>query len=346
MGINRILVVNVNWIGDVIFSLPIFKALKRNYPESEIACLAVPRVKKILEASHWVDEIIVYDEKGKHRNPLAKLRLIRELRRKKFQIAFLLHRSWTRALLVFLAGIPERIGYDTKGRGLFLTHRVKSLSVHGHRSDYYLNVLESYGIKVEDRGCELNVLPEPKTQLDQLLHRYDVKREDILIVINPGGNWNLKRWPKENFALLINRLSNEVKAKIIISGADKDYEFALEIAQRSQVNPIVLAGQTDLLQLVTLMKRANLVISADTGPLHLASSVGTDIIGLFGPTKPEMTGPRGKGRIKILHHDVGCNREPCYFLTCPDNICMQSVTVEDVMEAVHQMVQEKFSVVM
>ena len=342
MEMKRILVVNVNWLGDVIFSLPIFKALKQAYPGVKISCLALPRVKEILESSPWLDEVIVYDEKGVHRNPFLKLRLIGELRRKKFQIAFLLHRSWTRALLVFLAGIPQRVGYNTKGRGLFLTHKVIPLSNAQHRSDYYLNVLESYGIKVEDRVCELVVRTDAQKQVDQLLQRHGVIPGDFLIVVNPGGNWHLKRWPKENFALLINHLSNELKVKVIISGAEKDRELALEIARLSQVHPVVLAGQTQLLHLLALMKRANLVISADTGPLHLSNSVGTEAIGLFGPTKPEITGPRGEGKIKILHHDVGCNREACYFLACPDNVCMQAVTVDEVIDAVHQMVREKF----
>ena len=111
-SMNRILVVNVNWLGDVIFSSPIFKALKSAYPEAKISCLAVPRVKEILESIPEIDEIIIYDEKGKHGNPFAKFSLIAKLHREKFDIAFVLHRSWTRALLVFLAGIPQRVGYD------------------------------------------------------------------------------------------------------------------------------------------------------------------------------------------------------------------------------------------
>src|SRR5262245_11739670 len=116
---KKVLVVNVNWLGDVIFSAPVFQALKAAYPQSQVSCLAVPRVRAILESIPGIDEIIVYDEEGAHRNPLAKLRLIRELSAKHFDAAFLLHRSLTRALLVFLAGIPQRIGYATKGRGPF-----------------------------------------------------------------------------------------------------------------------------------------------------------------------------------------------------------------------------------
>src|SRR3989338_10510672 len=106
---NNILVVNVNWVGDVIFSLPIFTALKKAYPNAKVSCLAVPRVKEALEGSSSIDEIIVYEEEGAHRTPFGKLKFIGELRRRKFDAAFLLHRSLTRALIVFLAGIPKRV---------------------------------------------------------------------------------------------------------------------------------------------------------------------------------------------------------------------------------------------
>src|SRR5262245_47517489 len=134
---QNILVVNVNWLGDVIFSSPVFKAIKENYPKAHVACLAVPRVKEILESIPGIDEIIIYDEKGVHRNPLAKLSLINSLRRRNFDIAFLLHGSLTRALIVYLAKIPQRVGYATKGRGRFLTHQVEPLSNEPHRCDYY-----------------------------------------------------------------------------------------------------------------------------------------------------------------------------------------------------------------
>src|SRR4051812_6816771 len=116
---KRILVVNVNWLGDVIFSSPVFKAIKENYPQAHVACLAVPRVHEILESISGIDEIITYDERGRHRNPLAKIDLILDLKRRQFDTAFLLHGSLTRALLVYLAGIPQRVGYGTKSRGQF-----------------------------------------------------------------------------------------------------------------------------------------------------------------------------------------------------------------------------------
>jgi len=333
---NNILIVNVNWLGDVIFSSPLFKALKEACPQAKISCLAVPRVKDVLECVPFIDEIIIYDEKGKHRNPVAKLQLIGELRKKNFDAAFLLHRSLTRALLVFFAGILQRIGYDEKGRGRFLTHKVEPITGQVHRSDHYLNVVESFGITVNDRTTKLTVSLEAEKEIKEILEEKGVPEEDNLIVINPGGNWDLKQWPLENFTVLIDRLMEEFNSRVLISGAAKDVALANKIIASLKSKPVILAGETNLKQAMALMKQANLVISADSGPLHIANSVGTDVIGIFGPTRPEITGPRGSGRIFILQHDVECNRQACYNLDCADNICMQAVTVEEVCNVVRQ----------
>lgn len=334
---KNILVVNVNWLGDVIFSSPVFKALKAAYPQSRISCLAAPRVREVLESIPGVDEIIVYDEQGAHRNPFAKLRLIRELSEKHFDAAFLLHRSLTRALFVFLAGIPRRIGYATKGRGRFLTRAIKAPDERKmHRSDYYLNVVESFGVTVTDRASVLTVDIAVETQIRDLLERHGIGEKDFLVIVHPGGNWELKRWPARHFALLVEELMKDEKIKVIISGSDQDVALVETIVSGLRRKPLVLTGKINLKQLMALMKRADCVVSADSGPLHIASSVGSSVVGIFGPTRPEVTGPRGRGRCVILQCDVGCNRRPCYYLECPDNTCMQAVNVNKVIDAIRQ----------
>lgn len=334
---KKILVVNVNWMGDVIFSSPVFKALKAAYPRSWISCLAAPRVREILESIPGIDEIIVYDEQGAHRNPLAKMRLIQELSRKHFDAAFLLHRSLTRALFTFFAGIPRRIGYDAKGRGRFLTRAIKAPDEQTtHRLDYYLNVVESFGVAVADRASSLAVNAASEKEIYDMLKRHDIGEKDFLVAVHPGGNWDLKRWPARHFTLLIEQLLKDGKAKVVISGSEQDITLAQTIVADLSRKPVILTGKINLKQLLALMKRADCVVSADSGPLHIASSVGTNVIGIFGPTRPEITGPRGGGRAVILQRDVGCNRRPCYNLECPDNICMQAVSVKEVLDAIRQ----------
>jgi lipopolysaccharide heptosyltransferase II len=328
---NNILVVNVNWLGDAVFSIPVFKALKKTYPHAHLTCMCVPRVKEVLEYCPYVDKIIIYDERGKHRFPWAKLKLVRYLQKEKFDAAFLLHRSGTRALMVYLAGIPLRIGY-CKAK-VFLTNFVPMKAEDVHRCDYYLKILEGYGIKVQDRLCELRLKQEDMQNVDVLLSRVGIGPKESFVVLNTGGNWDLKRWSTESFTILAKRISQEFGLKIVFSGANKDREYCQRIAQAAQVRAVVLAGETTLRESLALYKRASVVISGDSGPLHLAHSVGADVIGIYGPTRPDITGPRGSGRCQILFKDVGCNNAPCYHLSCTNNVCMQSVTVDDVCQA-------------
>ena len=333
---KEILVFNINWVGDAIFSTAVFKALKKAYPQARVTCLAVPRIKEILESCPFVDRILIYDEKGEHKSIIKKIKLIFQLRRQNFDIAFLLHGSLTRAFIVFLAGIPARVGYGTKKRGFLLTKIVEPLNGLVHRADYYLRVVEAAGVTVEDRSYELFVDDNAQREIGQRLEKEGISHGDFLIVVNVGGNWGLKRWPKEDFACLIDWLIHEGHAKVIVPGGEKDKQLAFDIFERARFKPVIWAGKTNLNQLLALMKRADLVISADTGPLHLASSVQTTSIGLFGPTRPEVTGPRGKGKLSILYREIGCNHLPCYNLGCPDNICMKMITVDDVIHEVQR----------
>jgi len=333
---KKILVFNVNWLGDVIFTSPIFKALKEWEPSCHVTCMAVPRVRDILSCIPGIDDVIVYDERGIHKSILGKIRLVRRLSRCRFDMVFLLHRSWTRALLVFLAGIPQRIGYDLKNRGWLLTHRIEPLTATAHRGDHYLQVLEGYGIPVNDRRCRLEVDDSSQRDVHELLQKHGIQQKEPFVVLHVAGNWDLKRWPHNNFATLAQTLADHFHLKVVIPGTSRDIPLAQEIKRLSNKPIVVLAGQTNLKQLVSLMQRARLLISADSGPMHIASCVGTPLVALFGPTRPEITGPRGIQEAFILQKDVGCNQEPCYNLACKNNKCMQAISVDEVVRSVEK----------
>ncbi|MDE2028322.1 MAG: lipopolysaccharide heptosyltransferase II [Candidatus Omnitrophica bacterium] len=328
---NNILVVNINWLGDAVFSIPVFKTLKKTYPQARLTCLCAPRVKEVLQYCPYVDKIIVYDERGRHRYPWRKLGLIASLRKKKFDAAFLLHRSLTRSLMVYLAGVPLRIGYS-KTPGL-LTHPVAMAAEDMHRCDYYLKAVEGFGIKVQDRTCELRLKAEDIQSLRTKLANAGLKPMKDYVVLNPGGNWDLKRWGPDAFAQLAKRLNEQFDLPVVFSGGHHDRELCRHIMKISGVKGVVMAGETALGESLALYKQALGVISADSGPLHLAHSVGGNIIGIYGSTRPEITGPRGGGRSIILFNEIGCNKAPCYHLACGSNVCMKSVTVSDVAQA-------------
>jgi lipopolysaccharide heptosyltransferase II len=331
---NNILVVNINWLGDAVFSTPVFKALKDNFPKSRISCLCVPRVKKVLEFCPFIDEIIVYDEKGAHFWPWQKLFFINELRRRAFDAAFLLHHSVTRGLLVYLAGIPQRIGY-CKAKWL-MTHPVVFQNENIHRADVYLKVLESYGLKIKDRSYELTLSSKDNKDINELLEAKGINPGEKFIVVHTAGNWDLKRWPASYFAQLIEYVQTKLNVQVILTGAQSDLEYCQMVNEQAQHQGIMLAGETTLGESLALYRRSQVVISSDSGPLHLAHSVGANVIGIFGPTRPEITGPRGIGKAQVFFTDVGCNKSPCYHLNCSNNVCMQAIMVNDVLEAIQK----------
>lgn len=330
---KNILVFNVNWLGDVVFSTPVFDALKEAYPDAKITCAAVPRVIPILKMISSIDEVVVYDEDNRHGGVVGKLGFAMELKAKKFDIVFHLNRSFSRVLLCWVAGIPIRVGYDEKARGRFLTHKFELPKNVLHRSDHYLGVIENFGIEVRNRQTCLTITEEASTSTKELLLSHNIKGH--FIAVNPGGNWDLKRWPKANWRLLIEHLQLKGET-VVLTGSDQDIVLAEEIISGLKIKPVILAGQTNLDQMVGVLKKAEILVSADSGPLHLASSVGTRTVSIFGPTRPEITGPRGNGKSIVLQHDVGCNAHACYYLDCPDNICMQAVTVQEVVDAIKE----------
>lgn len=329
---NRILIVNVNWLGDVLFSTPLIRALREKFPDAYITCMVVPRCKEILELNPRLNEIIIYDEEGLHKGIFGKLKFISYLRSKRFDTAVILHRSFTRALIVFLAGIPKRIGYYTRKRSFLLTNSVEMPLEQTHRVDFFLNLGTPLGINTLNRNYEFFISDEDRKKTKELLQKEGISDSDFLIAINPGGNWDPKRWPKENFAKLADELIKRFNAKIVLTGARKDVALTNDISSLMKTRPIIACGKTTLKELAAIFEKARFVISNDSGPMHVAVSMGAKTIALFGPTSPQITGPIGKGRYVVLQKDVGCEI-PCYDLSCVDYKCMEVVRVEDVLKA-------------
>ncbi|MBU0548065.1 MAG: lipopolysaccharide heptosyltransferase II [Candidatus Omnitrophica bacterium] len=334
---QRILIFNVNWLGDVLFSTATIRNVRRNYPDSYIACVIPSRCYPILKGNPHLDEVIIFDENDRHKSILAKLNFVSLLRNKKFDTVFLLHRSFSRALICRLAGIGKRIGHNTKKRSFLLTQRItlpKKDSLH--RIDFYLNVIEKAGLRVEDRYLDFIFTPEEKKYVHDFLSRNIVNKDDFVVVLNPGGNWTLKRWPNDYWAQLADKLISAMSAKVIITGSISDLPLANQIKERMKEKPLVACGVFNIKHLGALARRADLFITADTGPMHIANAVGAKkIIAIFGPTAKEITGPYPDTNVVILQKDTGC-LIPCYKVNCQDNRCMKAVVPDDVLVEVRK----------
>ncbi|MDP3803955.1 MAG: lipopolysaccharide heptosyltransferase II [Candidatus Omnitrophota bacterium] len=326
---RRILIINVNWIGDVLFSTPFIRAIRETYPDSYIACLLHPRCKEMLEDNPRLNEIIIYDEEGAHKGLFGKLKLIAGLRNSNFDTAFILHRSFTKALIAKLAGAKEIVGYPTRKRAFLLTSAVEEPAEEIHKVEYFLNIARSAGIKPGSVSYEFFIKDSDRKFAEKLLRTNGVNEKDRFVVLCPGGNWDPKRWPKENFAKLADELADNFGVKIVISGAPKEMKLAEGIRNLMRYAPVIICGHTTLKQLAAIFEKSTLVIANDTGTMHMALAMKANTIALFGPTSPKITGPYGEGSYKVIFKNESCD-VPCYDVTCKDNQCMAAIKVDDV----------------
>lgn len=341
--IDRILIVNVNWVGDVLFSTPAIRALRGHYPNAHIACMVVPRCREILELNPHLNELIIYNEKGEYKGLVGKLKLISALKARRFDCVFLFHRSLTRTLMVALSGIRERVGIYNPKRGFLLTKKIRPQPSNIHKVEQFLNIVKGLGVGEYGKGMELFTGKEDEVFAREFLKSQGIGEKDEFIILNPGGNWDLKRWPPENFAKLGDRLREKYDIPVVITGAKKDIELGKKIAGMMRHKPVMAAGETTLRQLAAVMRRACLVISNDSGPMHIAVSQAAKTIALFGPTDPKVTGPYGEGIYSVIQGKSGkpdC-KIPCYNLRCEEALCMKAITVEDVVQEAERLLKWK-----
>lgn len=324
---NRILIVTVNWLGDAVLTTPVFKAIKGKLPSSHLAVMCVERVKEVFEGNPYVNEVIIFDEKGAQKTINAKFKFIKYLKTKNFDTAFFIHRSFTRAFVCFLAGIKNRIGFKRLKNSFILTNKIIPPPKNIHRQDYYFFLFEAMGISITDRMPQVFPMPRFKDKFNTILDEAKSKYSCI-IGVNPSANWLLKRWPTANFAQLSDRLARELKCAVFFIGAEKDRIIVEEVISKMNEHSYSLCGKTNIKELAALMQEMALFISNDSGPAHLAAALGINTLVLFGPTSADITSPRGKC-VKIIKKDVAC-AIPCYKLNCKDNTCMTAITVDEV----------------
>ncbi|UCC94390.1 MAG: lipopolysaccharide heptosyltransferase II [Candidatus Omnitrophota bacterium] len=326
---ERILVVSVNWLGDALLATPVFKALKEKMPFPYVAVMAPERIREVFSENPYIDEVIICDEKMHQKSLFDKLRFARMLKRKRFDTAFLVHRSFTRALICRWAGISKRIGYKRLKNAFVLTNTISVKTNTLHRQDYYLSLFERSGIPIRDRAPQFFISGVERERMNIVLEGIK-QRYSFIVGVHPSANWELKRWPDESFSRLCDRLIEELGCGIVFIGTQKDKSIVEKVMENMKKEAFNFCGKTNLKELGVLLESMNLFVSNDSGPAHLSMSMGTDTLVLFGPTSAHITGPRGKS-VKILQKDVGC-KIPCYKLNCRDNKCMKYLRVDEVFE--------------
>jgi len=317
---ERLLVRAPNWVGDVVLSLPALRDLRRAFPQARLTVLARPWVAELYGAVREVDAV---EESRGHRHDVAALR-------GRFDLAVLLPNSFSSALVTWRAAIPGRWGYATDGRGPLLTRRcgVPS-SVRGRSQVYYYRaMLEGLGLVTEGPPDASLRCPEPwGAQAAALL-----PDEGPWIGVNPGAFFGTaKRWLPERFAAVADLVARRLGAKVAIVGGAAERPLGQAIAAQMKAEARLLCGETTLGALVGVLARLRLLLTNDSGPMHLAAALGTPLVAVFGSTDWTETAPLG-GAATIVREDVDC--APCLLRECPiDHRCMTRVGVDRVASA-------------
>jgi len=330
---KRILIWEQNWLGDVLFSTPFIKAIRKKFKSAHITAIIDPSCSEILSGNPNIDEIIYYDKEKKHRSILAKLNFIMCLKKRGYDAVILLHRSLTRALITAFAGIKRRIGYFYPKRNFIMTDIIDLSKDPLHKIEHFLNIAKYLGCDTNDKKMEFFIDEKDRDYSQELLRQNSIEKKSRFVIINPGGNWPPKRWPEKNFAALSDKLIDEFGLKVVIAGSEGDLKRALRIQEMTHMRFAIICGKVNLKQFAAVCEKAEAVVSGDSGPMHIALAVGAKVIALFGPTSPSLTGPYGSSNFTVIQKDVGCPL-PCYDASCENNRCMKAISAEDVAEAI------------
>ena len=340
--VNRILVRGVNWVGDTVLSYPTVQQLKTFFPKSQLAILIPSYLIDLWKTFPYVDEIIPFQKKGGIGSLWEDLNLSQSLKERDFDLAVILPRSFRSALHIYLARIPIRVGYKDEGRSLFLTHGIRRTKemLHVHRVHYYQKLIEPLGKIESPPSPQIFLREEDRRWADQALQGLGILAGETLIGMNPGATYGLaKCWYPDRFGELGRRLSEKWQAKILLFGKEEERPIAHEILCHLGIRGIDLTGKTGLLQLAALLERCALLVTNDTGTMHVATAVGASVVALFGSTDPITTGPWGEGHV-VVRKEVPCS--PCWKRICPtDHRCMELITVDEVEEAVSQKIAKR-----
>ncbi len=330
---NKILLVRTDRIGDVVLTTPVIKILRDRFPNAHLAFLTGPSTNSIVQGNPYLNEVIIYDKKNKHRSIWNTIKFSRELKQKNFDAAIVFNPSRRNHLFTFFARIPKRIGYRRKS-GFLLTHSFEDKKSEGIKSESFYNedLLQPLGIApIHSRDLYFPLDDNHESRIDTLLKNAGVKAP--FVTLNVSASCPSKRWPIQNFILLCQLIFEKLHYSIVLIGESSLCE---EVVKKVHCPIISFDEKLSLQELAALLKKSKVHITGDTGPMHIASAVGTPIVSIFGRTLPGLGPTRWrplKGNTTLFHKDIGCN--PCLAHHCIlDFDCLKATKVEEVFHAV------------
>lgn len=339
---KKILVLRYRFIGDTILTIPFLRNLRRAEPDAYIAWVVAPGSSEVVNGIPYVDELIYWDpvtihadSRGTHRTFGDKLKFIRALRSQRFDKVYVLKRSFGSALMGFLSGARQLIGFATEGRSFLLTRAVPYRHDQ-HEVQNFLDVLRADEIPVVDDYLEAWLSGEERQFADRFFQDAGVEPSELVIGIHPFAANPPRAWHLDNFIELARQLQERYHARILFLGGPRDHEALPGIRAALPKLPLEAVGTTTLRQTMALLARCQLMVCNDSGIMHLAASLRLPLVVLFGPQSPVKFGPWGESS-RVVTKQFPCS--PCrqkFFTECepaPDGrpACIHSIRLDDVM---------------
>lgn len=329
---KNILLVKISAMGDVVHTFPVVRAIKAKWPGARIDWVVGEAYIPLVNLSPYVTNVIPFRRKEWGR--WWKVSTIRELagfaanvRREKYDAVIDLQGLLRSGLVTAAARADMKIGFDyaREGAARFYNVKIKSIGENAHAIERYMSALEPLGLTGADIGYDI-APPQDAMQWAET-----VAPKEPFAVVNPNARWDTKRWPEEKFASLIKELHDKYGLLSVITGGGEDVERGRAISQMAGDCAIDLTAKGGFGELAAILKKATVMFTNDSGPMHLSVAVGTPVVAIFGPTNPHRTGPYGTGNAIVTS---GADCAPCYKRTCAGAMeCMKNIAVMEVTDA-------------
>ena len=330
---ERILVIKLRATGDVVLATPVIENLKRRFPRSRVSFLTEEASADVLRWNPFLDDLIVlpvrrWKQAGFRRSWREQARFYRNLRRKRFDLAIDLFGNPRSAVLTRLTGARDRVGYAFRGRRLAYSIVVEPPERAGHEVLFHLEALAALGVPAATDRPEVAVPGMADARARRWLDEH-VPADRAVVGLNPGGGWPVKRWPPDRFGRLADALIDEYGVDVLVLWGPGEEALAGEVAAAMRNRPLVLPA-VSLADLGAYLKRCRLLVSNDSGPMHMAAALNVPTVGIFGPTDPRAQGPWGDGHGVVRKESVDCLG--CNLIECPiGNICMTTLEPREVL---------------
>jgi ADP-heptose:LPS heptosyltransferase len=339
-SVREILIIRTAYMGDVVMTLPILKPLKERFPDSRITFLTSSGAKDVLLNNPFIDDILIYDPFWFYpKKNIGLLKFIRQLKEKRFDLLIEARGDIRDILFLARPAIAKyKVSYGVGGGAYFLTHVIPYPGIK-HKVEYHLDLIRYLGCQTNENEWGIYLTDDEKENVGELLKKYQITKP--FICAHPGARLKLKRWPIDSCAKLYDIIIKKYKIPLIILGSNDEKELVSEVINKMNNDTVNLSGKLNLRILSGILSEARLFICNDSGPMHIAATMGTPTVAIFGPSKSIETSPYGNRHIVIeknLPCRYSCDESNCHYER--HHACMMDIQVEDAYNAVTKLIKQ------